>query len=42
MGKAKFRGQGTLGKITERRVVELKESKMLKKIKENGRKYQLK
>ena len=31
MGKAKFRGQGTLGKITERRVIELKESKMLKK-----------
>ena len=36
MGKAKFRGQGTLGKITERGVIELKESKMLKRIKENG------
>ena len=31
-----------MGKVTERRVIELKESKMLKKIKENGGKYRLK
>ena len=41
-GKTKFRGQGTLGKITERRVIELKESKILKENKENREKYRLK